>query len=250
MKNLWVTVLKNFWKTKLLKGWKMCPTTLSSDCFYPFKWQKKGSKKNDQLRFLGNCPPTLPYAIIITYFSLRAKCWLRGGVGGQFPKKPKESVAVAYGTFRQGDHLIEVINSQTKKITCWHLWNLWPQTRNGGDTLIGQLIVIKGNYFQDFGKWPLNQGWPLICIHRCPTPIIKIQVVWLCYMIIMILQVESHLRHSQLFQAFRYSHFSPAGLNSCVWFNSLPNIWMPGAGYLRHILRVKLGQKTMYLWRL
>ena len=63
----------------------------------------------------------LPYAIIITYYSLRAKCWLRGGVGGQFPQKPKESVAGAYGTFRQGDHLIEVINSQTKKITCWHL---------------------------------------------------------------------------------------------------------------------------------
>ena len=77
----------------------------------------------------------LPYAIIITYFSLRAKCWLREGVGGQFPQKPKESVAVAYGTFRQGDHLIKAINSpETKKITCWHLWNLWPQTRNGGDT--------------------------------------------------------------------------------------------------------------------
>ena len=28
----------------------------------------------------------LPYANIITYFSLRAKCWLRGGVGGQFPR--------------------------------------------------------------------------------------------------------------------------------------------------------------------
>ena len=28
----------------------------------------------------------LPSLNIITYFSLRAKCWLRGGVGGQFPK--------------------------------------------------------------------------------------------------------------------------------------------------------------------
>ena len=28
----------------------------------------------------------LPYANINTYFSLGAKCWLRGGVGGQFPK--------------------------------------------------------------------------------------------------------------------------------------------------------------------
>ena len=29
----------------------------------------------------------LPYTNINTYFSLRAKCWLRGGVGRQFPKK-------------------------------------------------------------------------------------------------------------------------------------------------------------------
>ena len=28
----------------------------------------------------------LPKANINTYFSLRAKCWLRGGVGGQFPR--------------------------------------------------------------------------------------------------------------------------------------------------------------------
>ena len=28
----------------------------------------------------------LPWANIIAYFSLRAKCWLRGGVGGQFPR--------------------------------------------------------------------------------------------------------------------------------------------------------------------
>ena len=38
--------------------------------------------------FLGNCPhrPTLQKASIITYFSLRAKSWLRGGVGRQFPR--------------------------------------------------------------------------------------------------------------------------------------------------------------------
>ena len=29
----------------------------------------------------------LPLANINTYFSLRAKGWLRGGVGGQFPRK-------------------------------------------------------------------------------------------------------------------------------------------------------------------
>ena len=28
----------------------------------------------------------LPKANINTYFSFRAKCWLKGGVGGQFPR--------------------------------------------------------------------------------------------------------------------------------------------------------------------
>ena len=73
------------------------------------------------LGFWETAHPPLPYAIIITYFSRMAKCWFRGGVGGQFPQKPKESVAVAHGTFCQSDHLIEVINSQTEKITCWDL---------------------------------------------------------------------------------------------------------------------------------
>ena len=38
---------------------------------------------SDQFRFLGNCPPTLPLVNINTYFSLRAKWWLKGGVGGK-----------------------------------------------------------------------------------------------------------------------------------------------------------------------
>ena len=42
-------------------------------------------QNSDQSGFLGNCPPTLSLSHI-TYLSLRAKCWLRGGVGGQFPK--------------------------------------------------------------------------------------------------------------------------------------------------------------------
>ena len=44
----------------------------------------------DDHTFLGNCPATPSLlkkkANIITYFSLRAKCWLGGGVGGQFPR--------------------------------------------------------------------------------------------------------------------------------------------------------------------
>ena len=38
-----------------------------------------------------NCPPTSAqsqHSSFNTYFLLRAKCWVRGGVGGQFPGTP------------------------------------------------------------------------------------------------------------------------------------------------------------------
>ena len=38
------------------------------------------------LSFWGAVHLLLPWFSINTYFSLRAKCWLRGGVGGQFPR--------------------------------------------------------------------------------------------------------------------------------------------------------------------
>ena len=50
---------------------------------------KQATKElKDQIRFLGNCPPSLPLRLytINTYFSLRTKRWLSGGVGGQFPR--------------------------------------------------------------------------------------------------------------------------------------------------------------------
>ena len=49
-------------------------------------------KKNERIiyTFLGNCPHTPPllsqHYIINTYVSFRAKCWLKEGVGGQFPR--------------------------------------------------------------------------------------------------------------------------------------------------------------------
>ena len=60
------------------------PSPLSATRFYIFFEQT----------MLGACPPTPPppppsQANINTYFSLRAKCakcWFRGGVGGQFPR--------------------------------------------------------------------------------------------------------------------------------------------------------------------
>ena len=39
----------------------------------------------DCYMFLGNCPPTPPLSQHL-YFSLKAKCWIRGEVGGQFPR--------------------------------------------------------------------------------------------------------------------------------------------------------------------
>ena len=51
-------------------------------CLYP-----NIDKPLGQIRFLVNCPPTPPLSqCCLLYFSLRAKCWLRGGVGGQFLK--------------------------------------------------------------------------------------------------------------------------------------------------------------------
>ena len=43
----------------------------------------------DHYTFLRNYQPTPPppQTNINTYFSLREKCWLRGGIGGQFPSK-------------------------------------------------------------------------------------------------------------------------------------------------------------------
>ena len=50
-------------------------------CLVPFV------KTWDQFRFLGNCPPTPPWANINTYYSFRANCWLRG-VSHVFPRIP------------------------------------------------------------------------------------------------------------------------------------------------------------------
>ena len=43
------------------------------------------------LRFWETAQLPLPWANINTYFSLKAKCWLRRGVGGQFPRNVKWS---------------------------------------------------------------------------------------------------------------------------------------------------------------
>ena len=48
-----------------------------------------GLKRRINLGFWEFAHLPLPKGNIITYFSLRAKCWLRGGVGGQFPRNLK-----------------------------------------------------------------------------------------------------------------------------------------------------------------
>ena len=50
------------------------------------------------ITFLGNCPPTPPLSQH-QHFSLRGKCWLRGGVGGQlgsFPETCYDLFVIAY----------------------------------------------------------------------------------------------------------------------------------------------------------
>ena len=42
-------------------------------------------------RFWGNAHLPLPQANVNTYFSLRSKCWLREGVGGQVLCEPSQN---------------------------------------------------------------------------------------------------------------------------------------------------------------
>ena len=48
----------------------------------------------DQFRFLGNDHLPLPKVNINTYFSLRAKCWLEGGVVGPFPRNLNKYILI------------------------------------------------------------------------------------------------------------------------------------------------------------
>ena len=52
---------------------------------FALRWSCLKYDKNGHYTFLGNCPPTLPLS---QHFALSEKClcWLRGGVGGQFPR--------------------------------------------------------------------------------------------------------------------------------------------------------------------
>ena len=46
----------------------------------------KPPTKRLQVRFLGNYPPLLSEANILRQVRSKCYCWLRGGVGGQFPR--------------------------------------------------------------------------------------------------------------------------------------------------------------------
>ena len=50
--------------------------------------EEGGGGVKDHWMFLGKLPtyPSPKPTLTLSYFSLRAKCWLRGGVGGQFPR--------------------------------------------------------------------------------------------------------------------------------------------------------------------
>ena len=56
--------------------------------YYNYPWMQEWP---DHFTFLWNCPPTPPLSQHYTKFLLRAKCWLRRGVGGQFHRNVKWS---------------------------------------------------------------------------------------------------------------------------------------------------------------
>ena len=76
------------------------------------------------LRFRETAYLPLPKANINTYFSRRAKCWLRGRVGGQFPRNVKWS-GIRFHTFTPvlENECLKVFNLAyflwTKKLS-WH----------------------------------------------------------------------------------------------------------------------------------
>ena len=53
----------------------------------------------------------LPYVNINTYFSLRAKCWIRGGVGGQFPRTLNWSTNAINNTRKINSHVMLAVNT-------------------------------------------------------------------------------------------------------------------------------------------
>ena len=80
----------------------------------------------DQFRILGNCQPTPP---LTQHFALSEKCycWLRGGVGGQFPRNLNWS---------QTDHFMSKIERFVcrRKSNLSHIIlirSLWPFSCNG-----------------------------------------------------------------------------------------------------------------------
>ena len=57
----------------------------------PQHFEIPNSRISESLYVSGNCPPTPPLSQHLTlsentYFALEIKCWLRGGVSGQFPR--------------------------------------------------------------------------------------------------------------------------------------------------------------------
>ena len=50
-------------------------------------WRKSAHLMLHHFTFLGNCPPTLPLSQQFFPKWEVSWCWLRGGVGGQFPRK-------------------------------------------------------------------------------------------------------------------------------------------------------------------
>ena len=85
--NIWRNIQKHFHTDDLIKSTKstLDLDSLILDCDWFFiLWIPIAVW--DQFRCWETAHPPLPKANINTYFLLRAKWWLRGGVGGQFPR--------------------------------------------------------------------------------------------------------------------------------------------------------------------
>ena len=93
-----------------------------------FEMRSCYNKKWDQFRFLRNCLPTPPlrkhYHLVLTksWFSLRAKRWLRGEVGGQFARNLNwEMCTSLWATFLTDEAFLDasILTQQPEATFSW-----------------------------------------------------------------------------------------------------------------------------------
>ena len=114
---------------------------------------------SDHFTFLGNCPPTPPLNL------LRAKCWLRGGVGGQFHRNVKWSQFSWYLGNCKPSHFLWVQTAQY-----WHPVNtdtfFGPSS---GSLLTGFDCIYSGKGWLQGLVWEMETPFDRLLLYQAPA---------------------------------------------------------------------------------